>query len=111
MYATDAFLELGTYPYQVTDASMSIIERSVVILYHRTSNLSRVNDARQDLFSKRSRTLENIPPTQAALLQHTVAYTRMLTNSAKSCGLGMGERWASMEAMLDNFASGKGYLL
>ena len=70
--ATDAFLDLGAMPNRVTDASMSVIERFVVILYHRTSVLNQVNEARQDLFSKQSRTLENIPPTQAALLQHTM---------------------------------------
>ena len=70
--AIDAFLDLGAMPNRVTDARMSVIERFVVILYYRTSVLNQVNEARQDLFSKQSRTLENIPPTQAALLQHTM---------------------------------------
>ena len=48
-----------------------MIERFVVLLYDRTSNLTKVNEARQDLFSKKSRTLEKLPPTQEALLQHT----------------------------------------
>lgn len=43
----------------------------MVLLYDRTSNLTRVNEARQELFAKKSRTLDNIPPTQEALLQHT----------------------------------------
>ena len=30
-----------------------------------------MNEARQELFSKKSRAVEKIPPTQAALLQHT----------------------------------------
>ena len=50
---------------------MAMIERFVILLYDRTSNLAKVNEARQELFSKKSRTLEKTPPTQAALLQHT----------------------------------------
>ena len=49
---------------------MALIERFVVLLYSRTSSQTTVNKARQELSSKGNRT-ENIPPTQAALLQHT----------------------------------------
>ena len=38
--------------------------------YDRTSDLVNVNDARKWLFTQRSRSLKNIPPTQAALIQH-----------------------------------------
>ena len=44
---------------------------------------------------------ENVVPTSAY----------KATNSAKPCGMGMAERWAIMEALLDNLASGKGHLL
>ena len=30
-----------------------------------------MNEARQELFSKKKSAIENIPPTQAALLKHT----------------------------------------
>lgn len=36
----------------------------------KTSQLMNVNDARRELFSKGNRSLENIPPTQAALVEH-----------------------------------------
>ena len=52
-------------------SSLELIERFVVLLCDRTSNVTKVNEARQELFVKKSRTLENIPPTQEALLQHT----------------------------------------
>ena len=55
----------------VDNACLAVIERFVVLLYDRTSNLTKVNEVRQDLFSKKSRTLEKIPFTQEALLQHT----------------------------------------
>ena len=40
------------------------------ILYNRTSDLTTVNEARKWLFTQKSRNLENIPPTQAALKQN-----------------------------------------
>ena len=61
---------LMTTPEDVSDESMAIIERYVVLLYDRTSNQTNVNKARQELFSKKSRLLESIPPTQASLVQH-----------------------------------------
>ena len=51
-------------------SSMSLLEQFVVLLYDRTSDLVKVNDARKWLFTQRSRNLENIPPTQAALTQN-----------------------------------------
>lgn len=42
----------------------------VVLLYDRTSSLEHVNEARKELFTKKSRTIDRLPPTQAALIQH-----------------------------------------
>ena len=47
-----------------------VLQGFVVLLYSRTCDLNNVNEARKQLFSQGSRTLENIPPTEAALLQH-----------------------------------------
>ena len=41
----------------------------VVLMYYQTSECMELNEARKHLFSQKSRTLENIPPTQAALKQ------------------------------------------
>jgi len=49
---------------------MTDIERFVVILYHRSSQTSSVNMTRKDLFTKNPKSLELLPPTQAALEQH-----------------------------------------
>ena len=46
------------------------IERYVVLLYSKTSDATQVNEARQKLFIKGTRSLENIPPTKGALVQH-----------------------------------------
>ena len=54
----------------VSDPVMSVVERFVVLLYDRTSDQVSVNNARKLLFTQTSRSLDNLPPTQAALLQH-----------------------------------------
>ncbi len=56
---------------RIPDQCMCLVERFVVVMYDRASEAEKVNAARQQLFSKGSRALENIPPTQAALTQHT----------------------------------------
>ena len=45
------------------------IERLVVVLYDRTSPVSSVNEAREELFCRKNRSADRIPPTQDALLQ------------------------------------------
>ena len=47
------------------------IERLIVILYDKTSPLSSVNETRKELFCHKNRSMDRIPPTQNALLQHT----------------------------------------
>ena len=67
---TEAFLELTATPKSIQDYNFALIERFVVLMYDRTSGLHEVNEARQELFCQRSRRLEGIPPTRAALEQH-----------------------------------------
>ncbi len=67
---TDAFLHLASAPRVISSQAMSTIERFVVLLYDRTSTCSNINLARKKLFSKKGRSLEGIPLTQAALEQH-----------------------------------------
>ena len=61
---------LKASPKEITDDCMAVLERFVVLLYDRTSSLVKVNEVRQELFSKRSRNLDSIPPTRASLEQH-----------------------------------------
>ena len=67
---TEAFEELMHMADPISDRTLEVIERFVVLMYSRTSDLSRINNARKQLFAQKSRSLENIPPTQAALEQH-----------------------------------------
>ena len=60
------FSQLARAPSQVSSDDFNEIERYVVLLYHRTSALSHVNEARKQLFAQ-NRKMENIPPTLRAL--------------------------------------------
>ena len=67
---TEALEDLMLMEDNISDLSLSSLERFVVLLYDWTSDLLTVNDARKQLFTQQSRSLENIPTTQAALKQH-----------------------------------------
>lgn len=54
----------------VSEVSKSPLECFVVLMYDRMSDTMEVNEARKQLFTQKSRALENIPPTKAALEQH-----------------------------------------
>lgn len=54
----------------ITEESLAVLERFVVLLYDRTTSLLKVNEARQELFCRKSREFDSIPPTEAALEQH-----------------------------------------
>lgn len=67
---TGAFLQM-LVPGSVDEQVMDIIQRFVVLLYDKTSDIMRVNEARKALFTRKGRSIENIPPTEAALLEHS----------------------------------------
>lgn len=69
--ATDAFLALSDAPPNVPDETFAILERFTVLLYNRTSSLQDINEARHELFVKKGRGMEDLPPTKDALQQHT----------------------------------------
>ena len=50
---------------------MAILERFVVLLYSESCPATRTNQARKALFSKAKKALDPIPPTQAALFEHS----------------------------------------
>ena len=69
---TEPFMKLSTDPSppDVSDA-FPAIERFTVLMYDRTSECTTVNSARKDLFTRKGRDIDTIPPTADALLQHT----------------------------------------
>ena len=88
-----------------------------MFMYQKNSTVTSVNAARQKLFSQRCKAIENIPPTQDALRQHTLraAYQATVlgpvspqsTKVAISIRLGMDQRRrTTMEAAMENTSSG-----
>ena len=67
---TDAFEELLRMSSDVSEEAMSLLERFVVLMYDRTSNIMEKNDATKKLYIQKSRALGNILPTQLAVWQH-----------------------------------------
>jgi len=70
LVATEAFIILQQGLEEIDDATISVVERFVIIMYDRTSDCSDLNSARKQLFTKKSKTLESLPPTSNAFLQH-----------------------------------------
>lgn len=71
---TDTFLYLARHPFEHLSADsphFQKIERLTVIMYDRTSPMNSVKEAREELFCQNNRSMDRIPPTQDALLQHT----------------------------------------
>ena len=57
-------------PVDIDESILDHIERFIVVMYSKTCSLTSVNEARRELFTQGSRTIENIPPTENALNQH-----------------------------------------
>ena len=67
---TDSLLNLAKAPVTLDLSDLQTIKKYVVLLYSRTCGLETMNEARKHLFAQGSRSLENLPPTEAALLEH-----------------------------------------
>lgn len=64
------FEKLTAEPECLNDSNFILIQRFVILMYDRTSDVGDINECRKVLFTKKTRSIENIPPTKAALLQH-----------------------------------------
>lgn len=53
------------------DSRFRLLERYTVVVYDKTCQVTSVNEARKEMFSQRSKSMESIPPTQSALLEHS----------------------------------------
>lgn len=67
---TESFQVLPNAPVSITDNMLAKLQGFVILLYDRTSGDLCVDQCRKHLFSSKGRTLEAIPPTKGALLQH-----------------------------------------
>ncbi|KAJ8396483.1 hypothetical protein AAFF_G00017890 [Aldrovandia affinis] len=69
---TDTLVALTHNPdlFSLESVHMQRIERFVILMYSKECGAAGVNEARHRLLTTGSRSLESIPPTQAALFQH-----------------------------------------
>lgn len=67
---SNTFARLSKCPSAVEDSDLQALERFVVLMYDRSSDVTTVNEARLDLFARKQRQYDLIPPTQAALKEH-----------------------------------------
>ena len=65
--ATECFRTLSSPQAMLSEEQFRVLERFVVIMYNRTTPHQDVNKARLSMFSQGTRSIESIPPTQAAL--------------------------------------------
>ena len=56
---------------ELLENEIALIERCTCLMYDKSSVLSNVNECRRKLFTKHGQSVDTIPPTKNALLQHT----------------------------------------
>ena len=67
---TETFCKLSQPCDTLTVDDIDNIEEFVVIMYDRSSESKKVNETRFDLFARKQRSYDSIPPTKAALVEH-----------------------------------------
>ena len=68
--ASEVFCKLSCYPTAVENSDTKLLGKFIVMMYDRSSSAEAVDDARLELFARKQRSYEAIPPTRAALVQH-----------------------------------------
>ena len=79
------FRKLSKYSPTITDGVLDILEKFVVTMYDKHSNTNKVDEARLQLFTKKQRSYDSIPPTSGARQQS-------LTCNLKAQPIGAGKR-------------------
>ena len=69
---TEVMINLTNDPKSIDEdpTLMAALEKWTVMMYSKSCNKLTVNEARQSMFTHNLKSLDNIPPTQAALYQH-----------------------------------------
>ena len=67
---THVFKKLSSYPAVIEDADLNLLERFVINMYDKNSTADKVDEVRLDLFARKQRSYDAIPPTSASLVQH-----------------------------------------
>ena len=64
-YADNSLLKMMQNPTNISDEDVLNIVKFVILML-----AASINNARLELFAAKNRTLKNIPPTRASLIQH-----------------------------------------
>ena len=67
---SETFTNLSQHPTLVHDLDLQRLERFVAVMYDRSSAATSVDEARLDIFARKQRPYNSIPPTRAALREH-----------------------------------------
>ena len=68
--ATEVFRKLTTMPESISEDDKLAVEQFVVVLYDQSSTAKQVNEARLDMFARKQKAYEMIPPSQSTLQEH-----------------------------------------
>ena len=68
--ASTMFTKLSQCQSAIEESDLQVLERFVLLMYDRSSSATSVDEARLDLFTRKQRSYELIPPTQGALKEH-----------------------------------------
>ena len=67
----DVFVKLSSHPPVITSEDQAVIDQFVMTMYDRSTSLTEINAVRLDMFARKQRPYDSIPPTKAALTEHT----------------------------------------
>ena len=67
---TTVIKTLSQYSLTTDNEDLNIIETFVVTMYHKNNHEDNVDEARLDLFARKQRPYNAIPPTSTSLCQH-----------------------------------------
>jgi hypothetical protein len=68
--ATEVLHCLSSPCDNLTQSEIGVLEEFAVIMYDWSSSTNKVNDVRLDLFARKQRPYNGIPPSRAALVEH-----------------------------------------
>ena len=64
------FTKLRKHPSVIGDEEQKVLEQFVITMYDRFSEATEIGAVRLDMFARKQRSYEAVPPTQAAVVQH-----------------------------------------
>ncbi|KAK4321216.1 hypothetical protein Pmani_007946 [Petrolisthes manimaculis] len=67
---TPVFKKLSQYPPVVENADYNVLDMLVITMYDKNNTMDKVDEARLNLFARKQRPYDGIPPTSTALIQH-----------------------------------------